>query len=175
MLATATPDRLLPSTACDLQALLGADNAAAFDISAACPGFVFATTIAEGLIASGQSENVLVIGAEKLSTITDFQDRSTAILFGDGAGAAVIRRTTGQQRPRNPFHLPQVGREAGAAALPARRRCRGSDQREGGLRAVALHEDGRAGGVQGGGARHVRGLRRGPAAGRGQLRTRSIS
>jgi 3-oxoacyl-[acyl-carrier-protein] synthase-3 len=95
VLATATPDRLLPSTACDLQALLGADNAAAFDISAACPGFVFATTIAEGLIASGQSKTVLVIGAEKLSTITDFQDRSTAILFGDGAGAAVIRRTTG--------------------------------------------------------------------------------
>ena len=95
VLATATPDRLLPSTACDLQALLGADRAAAFDISAACPGFVFATGIAEGLIASGQSEVVLVVGAEKLSTITDFQDRSTAILFGDGAGAAVVRRTTG--------------------------------------------------------------------------------
>jgi 3-oxoacyl-[acyl-carrier-protein] synthase-3 len=96
VLATATPDRLLPSTACDLQALLGADNAAAFDISAACPGFIFATTIAEGLIASGQSETVLVIGAEKLSTITDFQDRSTAILFGDGAGAAIVRRKTGK-------------------------------------------------------------------------------
>jgi len=95
VLATATPDRLLPSTACDLQALLGADRAAAFDISAACPGFVFATGIAEGLIASGQSEVVLVVGAEKLSTITDFQDRSTAILFGDGAGAAVVRRSTG--------------------------------------------------------------------------------
>ena len=95
VLATATPDRLLPSTACDLQALLGADKAAAFDISAACPGFVFATGIAEGLIASGQSEVVLVVGAEKLSTITDFQDRSTAILFGDGAGAGVVRRATG--------------------------------------------------------------------------------
>jgi 3-oxoacyl-[acyl-carrier-protein] synthase III len=95
VLATATPDRLLPSTACDLQALLGADKAAAFDISAACPGFVFATGIAEGLIAAGQYEVVLVVGAEKLSTITDFQDRSTAILFGDGAGAAVVRRATG--------------------------------------------------------------------------------
>ena len=61
VLATATPDRLLPSTACDLQALLGADKAAAFDISAACPGFVFATGVAEGLIASGQSEVVLVV------------------------------------------------------------------------------------------------------------------
>lgn len=98
VLATASPDRLLPSTACDLQALLGADRAAAFDISAACPGFVFATTVAEGLIASGQSENVLVIGAEKLSTITDFQDRSTAILFGDGAGAAIVRRASGNGR-----------------------------------------------------------------------------
>jgi 3-oxoacyl-[acyl-carrier-protein] synthase III len=95
VLATATPDRLLPSTACDLQALLGADRAAAFDISAACPGFVFATGVAEGLIASGQCEVVLVVGAEKLSTITDFQDRSTAILFGDGAGAAVVRRAAG--------------------------------------------------------------------------------
>jgi 3-oxoacyl-[acyl-carrier-protein] synthase III len=94
VLATASPDRLLPSTACDLQALLGADRAAAFDISAACPGFVFATGVAEGLIASEQSETVLVVGAEKLSTITDFQDRSTAILFGDGAGAAIVRRTT---------------------------------------------------------------------------------
>jgi 3-oxoacyl-[acyl-carrier-protein] synthase-3 len=95
VLATATPDRLLPSTACDLQALLGADKASAFDISAACPGFVFATGVAEGLIASGQSEIVLVVGAEKLSTITDFQDRSTAILFGDGAGAAIVRPATG--------------------------------------------------------------------------------
>jgi 3-oxoacyl-[acyl-carrier-protein] synthase III len=94
VLATASPDRLLPSTACDLQALLGADRAAAFDISAACPGFVFAIGVAEGLIASEQSETVLVVGAEKLSTITDFQDRSTAILFGDGAGAAIVRRTT---------------------------------------------------------------------------------
>jgi 3-oxoacyl-[acyl-carrier-protein] synthase-3 len=95
VLATATPDRLLPATACDLQALLGADKAAAFDISAACPGFVFALGVAEGLIASGQGEIILVVGAEKLSTITDFQDRSTAILFGDGAGAAVVRRASG--------------------------------------------------------------------------------
>jgi 3-oxoacyl-[acyl-carrier-protein] synthase III len=94
VLATASPDRLLPSTACDLQALIGAENAAAFDIGAACPGYIYAITVAEGLIASGQSETVLVVGAEKLSTITDFQDRSTAILFGDGAGASVVRRST---------------------------------------------------------------------------------
>ncbi len=94
VLATATPDRLLPSTACDLQALLGAENAAAFDIAAACPGYVYALTVAEGLIASGQSRLVLVVGAEKLSTITDFTERSTAILFGDGAGASVVRPST---------------------------------------------------------------------------------
>ena len=94
VLATASPDRLLPSTACDLQALLGAHNAAAFDVGAACPGFLYALTVGEGLIASGQSRTVLVVGAEKLSTITDFTDRSTAILFGDGAGASVIRRST---------------------------------------------------------------------------------
>jgi 3-oxoacyl-[acyl-carrier-protein] synthase-3 len=95
VLGTASPDRLLPSTACDLQALLGATNAAAFDIAAACPGYIYALTVAEGLIASGQSRTVLVVGAEKLSTITDFQDRSTAILFGDGAGASVVRRAGG--------------------------------------------------------------------------------
>jgi 3-oxoacyl-[acyl-carrier-protein] synthase-3 len=94
VLATASPDRLLPSTACDLQALLGAENAAAFDIGAACPGYIYALAVAEGLIAAGQCETVLVVGAEKLSTITDFQDRSTAILFGDGAGASVVRRST---------------------------------------------------------------------------------
>ncbi len=98
VLATASPDRLLPSTACDLQALLGAHNAAAFDIGAACPGYVYALTVAEGLIASGQGETVLVVGAEKLSTITDFQDRSTAILFGDGAGASIVRRSSGHGR-----------------------------------------------------------------------------
>jgi 3-oxoacyl-[acyl-carrier-protein] synthase-3 len=98
VLATASPDRLLPSTACDLQALLGATNAAAFDIAAACPGYVYALTVAEGLIASEQSRTVLVVGAEKLSTITDFEDRSTAILFGDGAGASVVRRADGSGR-----------------------------------------------------------------------------
>lgn len=98
VLATASPDRLLPSTACDLQALLGATNAAAFDIGAACPGYIYALTVAEGLIASGQSRTVLVVGAEKLSTITDFQDRSTAILFGDGAGASVVRQASGDGR-----------------------------------------------------------------------------
>jgi len=98
IIGTVSPDRRLPAMACDLQARLGATPALAFDISAACPGFVYAVTIAEALIASGQARTVLALGAEKLSTITDYTDRSTAILFGDGAGAAVIRAADGSGR-----------------------------------------------------------------------------
>jgi 3-oxoacyl-[acyl-carrier-protein] synthase-3 len=90
IVATATPDHIIPSTACYLQALIGAEKAAAFDLSAACSGFIYGLTVAEGLIASGQARHVLVIGGEKLTCITDQQDRSTAILFGDGVGAAVL-------------------------------------------------------------------------------------
>ena len=93
VLSTATTDRLLPSTAVDLQAMLGASRAAAFDISAACTGFIYSSTIAEGLIATGVAETVLVVGSEKMSGIVDWKDRSTVVLFGDGAGAAILRRT----------------------------------------------------------------------------------
>lgn len=92
VVATATPDRLLPSTACDMQALIGATNAAAFDVSAACSGFLYALTVAEGYIAAGRGEIALVVSAEKMSGIVDWGDRSTCVLFGDGAGAAVVRR-----------------------------------------------------------------------------------
>ena len=90
VVGTASWDRLLPSQACDIQAKLGATNAAAFDVGAACSGFVYAVTVAEGLMAAGTAAHVLVIGAERLSRIMDSGDRSTAILFGDGAGAAVL-------------------------------------------------------------------------------------
>jgi 3-oxoacyl-[acyl-carrier-protein] synthase-3 len=92
VLSTATTDRLLPSTAVDLQAILGASRAAAFDISAACTGFIYSSTIAEGLISTGVAETVLVVGSEKMSGIVDWKDRSTVVLFGDGAGAAILRR-----------------------------------------------------------------------------------
>jgi 3-oxoacyl-[acyl-carrier-protein] synthase III len=92
VLSTATPDRLLPSTACDMQALLGATNAAAYDISAACSGFLYALSIAEGHIATGNAEIALVVSTEKMSGIVDWGDRTTCVLFGDGAGAAVVRR-----------------------------------------------------------------------------------
>ncbi|HSJ25793.1 MAG TPA: beta-ketoacyl-ACP synthase 3, partial [Longimicrobiales bacterium] len=92
VLSTATPDRLLPSTACDMQALLGATNAAAYDIAAACSGFIYALSIAEGHIASGNAEIALVVSTEKMSGIVDWGDRATCVLFGDGAGAAIVRR-----------------------------------------------------------------------------------
>ena len=92
VLSTATTDRLLPSTAVDLQAALGASRAAAFDVSAACAGFIYGATVAEGLMATGVAETILVVGAEKMSSIIDWSDRATCVLFGDGAGAAVLKR-----------------------------------------------------------------------------------
>ncbi len=92
ILSTATPDRLLPSTAVDLQAALGASRAAALDIGAACSGWLYGMTVAEGMIASGAAETILVAGSEKMSAIVDWKDRSTCVLFGDGAGAVVLQR-----------------------------------------------------------------------------------
>ncbi|UCG87375.1 MAG: ketoacyl-ACP synthase III [Gemmatimonadota bacterium] len=91
VLGTATPDRLLPSTACDLQAELGARNAAAFDIAAACSSFLYSLSVAEGMVISGDFQNVLVVGGDRLSRITDYTDRATCILFGDGIGATLVR------------------------------------------------------------------------------------
>ena len=93
ILSTATPDRLLPATAVDLQAQLGASRAAAFDIGAACSGWLYAMTVAEGMIASGTAETILVVGAEKMSSIVDWKDRATCVLFGDGAGAVILQRS----------------------------------------------------------------------------------
>ena len=93
VLSTATPDRLLPATAVDIQAELGATRAAAFDVGAACAGWLYAMATAEGLIMSGTAETALVIGSEKMSSIIDWKDRATCVLFGDGAGAAVLTRS----------------------------------------------------------------------------------
>ncbi len=95
VVATASPDRLMPSVACDLQALLGAKGAAAFDVNAACPGWLYGLVIAESMLASGAAKRALVVGSEKLSAIIDPTDRSTAVLFGDGAGAAVLVPASG--------------------------------------------------------------------------------
>lgn len=98
MVSTATPDRLLPSTACDIQALIGARNAAAYDYSTACSGFLYGLQLAEAHIAAGQAETILLICTEKMSSIIDWTDRATCVLFGDGAGAAVIRPAEGDGR-----------------------------------------------------------------------------
>jgi len=93
LIGTVTPDFLLPSTACILQDRLGAKNAAVLDIVAACSGFIYGLSVAQAYILSGKYKTVLVIGVEVLSKITDWTDRDTCVLFGDGAGAAVIQAT----------------------------------------------------------------------------------
>ena len=92
IVCTSTPDVLYPSTACFVQKNIGASKAAAYDISAVCSGFVFGLSIAEQYIKSGRYENVMVIGAEVNSRIMDWSDRKTCILFGDGAGAVIVKR-----------------------------------------------------------------------------------
>src|SRR5205085_1940021 len=91
LVATATPDMVFPATACFVQKKIGAKNAACLDISAACAGFLFGIEIAQQFITSHTHNTVLVIGAEKLSSITNWTDRNTCVLFGDGAGAAVLQ------------------------------------------------------------------------------------
>lgn len=91
ILATTTPDRILPSCGCTVQRKLGATKAAAYDMFAACTGFVFGLGMAKGLVASGVANNVLVVGVETLTRIIDYSDRNTCVLFGDGAGAAVLQ------------------------------------------------------------------------------------
>ncbi len=93
IVGTASPDRLLPATAVDLQAELGATRAAAFDVAAACSSWLYGLIVAESLMMSGGAETILVVGTEKLSAITDWSDRSTAVLFGDGAGATILKRS----------------------------------------------------------------------------------
>jgi len=93
IVATITPDTPTPATACHVQAKLGSYSAVAFDISAACSGFLYAMKIAKRLISDGAYNNALIIGAEKLSSVTNWEDRNTCVLFGDGAGAAVLRRS----------------------------------------------------------------------------------
>jgi 3-oxoacyl-[acyl-carrier-protein] synthase-3 len=91
VLATTTPDRILPSCACTLQQKLGATRAAAYDVFAACTGFIYGLGLGRALVASGAADSVLVVGVETLSRIVDYTDRNTCVLFGDGAGAALLQ------------------------------------------------------------------------------------
>jgi len=96
LVATATPDMFFPSTACILQDRLGARRAGALDISAACSGFIYGTAVANGLIRAGTARTVLLLGAETLTKVVNWQDRNTCVLFGDGAGAVVLRADEGE-------------------------------------------------------------------------------
>jgi 3-oxoacyl-[acyl-carrier-protein] synthase-3 len=90
IVATMTPDMLFPSTACFTQSIIGATNAWAFDLNAACSGFLYALNVASRFIESGAHKKIMVIGADKMSSVIDYTDRSTAILFGDGAGGVIL-------------------------------------------------------------------------------------
>ncbi|WP_042200036.1 beta-ketoacyl-ACP synthase III [Paenibacillus camerounensis] len=125
IVATITPDTSFPSTACILQDKLGAKGAAAFDLSAACSGFVYSLATATSFIKTGMYNNALVIGADTLSRITDYTDRNTCVLFGDGAGAVIIGEVP-EGRGFQSFDLGAEGAggsllklEAGGSRLPA--------------------------------------------------------
>jgi len=113
IVATITPDMPFPSTACLVQQKIGATRAAAFDLEAACSGFIYALEVAQQFIMSRTYDTVLVIGAEKLSSIVDWQDRNTCVLFGDGAGAVIL-----QNRPESHGLLTAcMGADGGKASL----------------------------------------------------------
>lgn len=113
IVATVTPDMFFPSTACLVQEKLGAKRAAAFDLSAACSGFLYGTSVAAQFVASGMYRYVVVVGVESLSKIVDWSDRSTCVLFGDGAGAALI----GPVEDGMGFLSFELGADGGGAEL----------------------------------------------------------
>ena len=119
IVASITPDMPFPNTACLVQQKIGARRIPAFDIEAACSGFLYALEVGQNFIAARTFETVLVIGAEKLSAITNWKDRNTCVLFGDGAGAAILQS---RPLPRPAHHRAGRGWHQGGVALHARRR-----------------------------------------------------
>ena len=120
IVATMTPDMIFPSTACYLQGALGAAPCAAFDLLAACSGYVYALSVAQALIVAGQARHVLAVASEALTKITDYQDRTSCILFGDGAGATVVSAAP-PGAPREVLYttLGADGGNGGSMVLPA--------------------------------------------------------
>lgn len=118
LVATLSPDYMFPSTACLIQQKLGARKAGAMDIQAACTGYLYALSVAKGFVESGLYKNVLVIAAEKLSSITNYKDRSTCVLFGDGAGACVVSRQ-GEGLAIESIQLGADGEQAELLVMPA--------------------------------------------------------
>lgn len=131
IVTTATPNHWLPSTSCELQSRIGASRQSmAFDIHAACSGFLYALSTAEGYLAAGRAETVLIVATEKMSSIVDWDDRATCILFGDGAGAAVVQRAEnrpdGQGIPSSQGILSSYHRSDGDMASLLQRSAGGS-------------------------------------------------
>lgn len=118
LVATITPDHIFPSTACLIQNRLGAVNAAAMDMQAACSGYIYALSMAKAYIESGMHKNVLIVAAEKLSSIVDYQDRNTCVLFGDGASACVVSGAKEGYTIEN-VSLGCDGKQADLLILPA--------------------------------------------------------
>jgi len=118
IVATCTPDTVFPSTACYIQNKIGATRAAAFDLQAACSGFLYAFVTAEQFIASGAYKTVMVIGAEKISSIVNWKDRNTCVLFGDGAGAVILQHRPGS-RGLLAFDLGADGAQTSILSIPA--------------------------------------------------------
>lgn len=119
LVATCTPDALMPSTACYLQSRLGARKAAAMDLNAACTGFVYGITVADSMIRAGAAKNCLLVGAEILTRFINWNDRGTCILFADGAGAVVMAPTGHGRSEVLTTHLYADGRQAGLLCIPA--------------------------------------------------------
>ncbi len=118
IVATITPDHIFPSTACLIQKLLGANRAAAFDIQAACSGLLYGLGMAKSFVESGQYKKILIIGSEKLSSIVDYEDRSTCVLFGDGAAACLVQDSQSGLRI-DAFQLGADGVQSDLLILPA--------------------------------------------------------
>ena len=97
LVATVTPDSFFPSSACRISAELGATGCPAFDLQAACSGFVYGMIVADQFLRSGAARNILMVGTERLSSVVDWRDRNTCVLFGDGAGAVIVRQTVGSK------------------------------------------------------------------------------
>ena len=119
LVATITPDMSFPSTACIIQDKLGAENAAALDISAACSGFVYGLVVCHSLICQGQYKKVLLVATETLSKITNWEDRGTCVLLGDGAGAVVVTSCDCENEGLLAFSLGAIGSAGKLLYLPA--------------------------------------------------------
>lgn len=132
LVASCSPEQYLPCCACQVQADIGAVNALAFDVNAACSGFLFALNTADAYLRTGLAENALVIGSEVLSKLVDWKDRGSCILFGDGAGAVVVERCKAESRAVEEKQIPAAG-----------------------ILGRALHSDGTGGGVLQCGAREL--------------------